>query len=173
MSKSHHEDKIKEILPDAANKYAEAVDDAQHEAQKKCRAAWRNYLEGLKVALEQPKIQEAARAYAEAYTEAVQKSLAHQNSQRYLEAVRQYATAAQEAQEGLQTRSKEAYMTLVADVQEALAHVARTYRTQFESYVKDLQEAFSQADASHIDAVTLARMGSATLAAAALRLHLV
>jgi hypothetical protein len=169
MPASHQADKSSEILPDAANKYAEAVDDAQHEAQKKYRAAWHNYLESLKVALDQPKIQEAALAYAEG----VQKSLAHQDSQRYLEAVRKYATAAQEAQEGLQTRWKEAYVKWVAEVQEASAHVAKTQRAQFENYVRALQDAFSRADASQADAVTLAKMGIATLSAAALRAYLV
>ena len=169
MPESHHADKSSEMLPDAANKYAEAVDDAQHDAQKKYRAAWRNYLESLKDALDQPKIQEAALAYAES----VQKSLAHQDSQRYLEAVRQYATAAQEAQEVLQTRWKEAYVKWMAEVQEASAHVASTQKAQFENYVKALQHAFSQADARQVDAVTLARMGNATLSAAAVRAYLV
>lgn len=155
-------------LFNAAATFAEAMADAHHEAQKQYRAAWQSYLHSVQVALDPDAVREAAHAFSAG----VQKSIANQDSREYLETARQFSTAAQQAQEKAQTRVKDAYTKWIDEAQQAYAKNSGTLKAEFENYLKALQAAFSQADASQVDAATLARIGQATLAAALLRVHL-
>jgi hypothetical protein len=156
------------LLWDAAARFVEGMAGANHEAQKHYRAAWLTYVRALQGALDPHTVHGATQAYAAG----IQRSLANQDSREYLETTRQYATAAQHAQETAQTRIKDAYLKWADDLQQAFARATGTRKAELENYVKALQTAFSQADASQVDASMLARMGQATLAAAMLRAHL-
>jgi hypothetical protein len=155
-------------LSNAAATFAEAITDAHHEAQKQYRAAWHTYVHALQGALAPDPLQEATRTF----TAGVQKSLSNLDSREYLESARQFSAAAEQAQEKARTRVKDAYTKWVEEVQQVHSRNSGIQKSEFENYVKALQSAFSQADASQVDASTLARVGQAALAAAFLRAHL-
>lgn len=157
-----------ETLTTAANRFVEAVGDTHHEAHKQLWAAWQTYLASVRDALDPSKYQPATKAF----TEGIQKSMAHQDPKEYVEAARQYSTVAHEAQEAMQTRLTEAYAKWIADVQQASAHVSEVQKTESENYVKALQTVFSGTDTSQLDAPRLAELATAVLGASVLRAHL-
>jgi hypothetical protein len=152
-------------LYEAAAKFTDAIVDTHCEAQKRYRAAWRNYFQALRAAIDPSAVQEATRAYAAD----VQKSFSNQDSREYLEATSRLATVALQAQEAASARMKDAYTRWSSEWQEAFTRAAAAQKAEFEKYLNALQTAFSEVDPSTMDALTLAKLGQATLSAAALR----
>ena len=155
-------------LYEAAAKFTDAIVDTHCEAQKRYRAAWRNYFQALRAAIDPNVVQEATRAYIVG----IQKSFSNQDSREYLEATSRLTTVALKAQEAASARMKDAYTQWSSEWQEAFTRAAAAQKAEFDDYLKALQTAFSEVDPSTMDASTLAKLGQATLSAAVLRAQL-
>jgi hypothetical protein len=156
---------IRDTVAELFSSYVDAIRDTQIAAQHSFYTAGRNYFEAVQKYLRELPMQDAIRSNAEA----VHTSWVKQDAQQYLESSRQYANSVQDAYVSIQRNLQEANTRLVEELQGALKAASDAQKTQFESFLRSLQQAFSAQDITKLDSASLARMSQTMLAAAWMR----
>lgn len=156
-----------ESLSELFFNYLEASRDAHLAAQKQYSAAWRKYLESVRDSLKEKPVQDAAQAFAQT----LHPGLSTADAPQVMQAAREYADAAKEAELALSKSFQDSFNALNDDIHQSIVSGAEAQKAEVEKFLKSFQDAFCATDIKNLDAAALAKIGHTMLAASWFRAH--